>query len=133
MSKKNTQSSCLYCKIDFLYDKYASRGKYCSNRCQIRFQRATKIASGKAGWAMLKTHILEESDGSCEICGTSEWLGKKILLIIDHIDGNSDNNNVSNLRAICSNCDATLDTYKAKNIGNGRHSRMNRYHSGKSF
>lgn len=54
------------------------------------------------------------------MCGTSSWLGKPIKLVCDHIDGDPYNNSLDNLRAICSNCDATLPTYKALNKGNGR-------------
>lgn len=36
-------------------------------------------------------------------------------LILDHINGNNKDNRLENLRIVCSNCDATLDTYKDKN------------------
>ena len=42
---------------------------------------------------------------------------------MDHIDGNSENNRLDNLRLICSNCDMQLPTYKAKNKGKGRKDR----------
>lgn len=52
---------------------------------------------------------------------------------MDHIDGNSENNDLDNLRLICCNCDAQTSTYKAKNIGKGRHYRRQRYAEGKSY
>ena len=52
---------------------------------------------------------------------------------MDHIDGNSDNNILSNLRLVCGNCDMQLPTYKSKNKGNGRYYRRLRYKNKKSF
>jgi hypothetical protein len=39
-------------------------------------------------------------------------------LILDHIDGDRQNNELSNLRIVCPNCNATLDTHCAKNKRN---------------
>lgn len=63
----------------------------------------------------------------------SEWNLKEIPLIMDHIDGNSYNSSLKNLRFICPNCDALLPTYKGRNKGNGRYSRRKRYKEGKSY
>jgi hypothetical protein len=52
---------------------------------------------------------------------------------MDHIDGNSENNHLSNLRLVCGNCDMLLPTYKSKNKGNGRAYRRERYANGKSY
>ena len=49
------------------------------------------------------------------ICGQTEWMGKPIPLVLDHIDGNSDNFKLTNLRLVCGNCDMQLPTYKSKN------------------
>ena len=93
---------------------------YCSNTCQAIYQRDEKIANGKAGWKTLRSYVLARDNHSCTICGTSEWLGRPLTLIVDHIDGNSDDNSLTNLRTVCPNCDSQLPTYKAKNKGKGR-------------
>jgi leucyl aminopeptidase len=52
----------------------------------------------------------------CEICSQGEnWKGKKMSLILDHIDGDHYNNELNNLRIVCPNCNATLDTHCGKN------------------
>lgn len=52
----------------------------------------------------------------CELCGqTEEWQGKHMSLIIDHINGKNDDHRLENLRIVCPNCDATLNTFAGKN------------------
>ncbi len=48
----------------------------------------------------------------CELCGqTEEWRGNRMSLILDHINGVSNDNRFENLRIVCPNCNATLDTH----------------------
>jgi len=55
----------------------------------------------------------------CEKCGQDEmWNNEKISLILDHISGINDDNRLGNLRILCPNCNATLDTNGGKNIKN---------------
>ena len=71
-----------------------------------------------------KKYFLEEQNHKCAICGCSDnWNGKELVFVLDHIDGNSDNNNRDNLRLVCHNCDAQLPTYKSKNKNSTRTSR----------
>ena len=52
----------------------------------------------------------------CELCGQGEeWKGKKMSLILDHINGVHDDNRLINLRIVCPNCNATLETHAGKN------------------
>ena len=52
----------------------------------------------------------------CEICGQDElWQGKKMSLILDHINGVPNDNRLENLRIVCPNCNATLDTHCGRN------------------
>lgn len=52
----------------------------------------------------------------CSSCGLSDWLGKPITLEVDHIDGNSKNNQLDNLRLLCLNCHSQTDTFRGRNI-----------------
>ena len=52
----------------------------------------------------------------CEECGISEWNGKPIACELDHINGNSNEHILENLRVLCPNCHSQTDTFRAKNI-----------------
>jgi hypothetical protein len=53
----------------------------------------------------------------CEMCGQGEsWQGRQMSLILDHINGVATDNRLPNLRIVCPNCAATLDTHCGKNL-----------------
>lgn len=48
----------------------------------------------------------------CEKCGQGEeWKGEYMSLILDHINGDTKDNRIENLRILCPNCNATLPTH----------------------
>jgi hypothetical protein len=125
-----SNGSCLYCGKEC--------GKtFCNSKCMADLKwkqlKEEMEASGRARAKHTAKRYLLEKEPKCKICGISEWCDKKLPLILDHIDGNSDNWNLDNLRLVCSNCDSLLPTYKGKNKGKGRYSRKMRYREGKSF
>lgn len=130
---KGHLGNCNYC------GKKLSRGckQYCNNQCQqdyiweARKKEIEKTGVENSSWCA-KRYLLE-NDRKCSICNETRWMNQPIPLILDHIDENSDNNKIENLRLVCGNCDMQLPTYKAKNTGSGRHYRRIRYKEGKSY
>ena len=115
---------------------------YCSTKCQQAFLQTKRDArileSGCVtphlkNAAAIKRFLIRVKPNGCEICNLTKWQGKPAPLVMDHIDGNSDNWKLDNLRLVCGNCDMQLPTYKSKNKGRGRHSRRQRYAEGKSY
>ena len=63
----------------------------------------------------LKSRLYKEGlkERKCQMCGQDEnWNGKHMSLIIDRIHND---NRLENLRILCPNCNATLDTHCGKN------------------
>lgn len=62
----------------------------------------------------LKERLYREGlkERRCEVCGQGElWQGRRMGLILDHVNGVRDDHRLANLRILCPNCAATLDTH----------------------
>ena len=118
LNRWKTEWYCRVCNI-----KLVRKRKYCdlhSRKGGFRtFEQLTHIPT-------IKRWLLEERGHRCESCNLTEWLGQQIVLTLDHIDGNSDNNQKENLRLICWNCHALTPTFGAKNIGRHPESKRNK-------
>lgn len=68
-----------------------------------------------------KRYLIHTKGHKCSICEITEWMGKPVPLVCDHISGDSTDNRIENFRLVCCNCDAQLPTFKSKNRGNGRY------------
>lgn len=51
----------------------------------------------------------------CEVCGIEEWNGTSLQMQLDHIDGNTYNHKLDNLRMICPNCHSQTVNFCGKN------------------
>ena len=68
---------------------------------------------------------------NCELCGQGEeWGGARMSLILDHVNGVPDDNRVENLRIVCPNCAATLETRASSGLGASTESPIPRSGSG---
>ena len=92
------------------------------------------VARPGSGSHYVRSHLLQEQDGRCAMCGLrGDWNGAPLSLVLDHIDGDSGNNRRENLRLVCPNCDSQLSTYESRNKGRGRAWRRQRYAEGRSY
>lgn len=101
--------------------------KFCSQTCRDEHTTEGRIRALREGERLtgiavrtLKQYVMKIQGPSCAICGTTEWCGQPVTLILDHIDGHAYNHVLSNMRLLCSNCDAQLPTYKSKNKNSDR-------------
>ena len=133
----NPEGNCLSCGV-----RVGVRRKYCTNQCQrdgenrVRLAIVAETGDLWQGWqteGRIRFFLLKTRPTQCAICGITDWVGQPTPLVMDHIDGNSNNWLVDNVRLICPNCDAQTSTYKGRNRGNGRHNRRERYHAVKSY
>lgn len=131
---KTKYKNCIHCNGTLKSGKI-----YCSSECSTEH----KISISKTifdnnqpnnfGPRILKRCLIQNFGHKCSNCKNTEWMNKPIPLEIEHIDGNSQNNKKENLCLLCPNCHAQTSTYKAKNKGNGRAFRRQRYAEGKSY
>jgi hypothetical protein len=128
--KKYEIIKCVYCEKECnLFSK-----KYCSLDCQHKdlskkkyehfLNNNQEYCRENFNPRSFKKKFLEEQNHKCAICNMDdEWMGKILVFVLDHIDGDASNNNRNNLRLVCPNCDSQLSTFKSRNKNSARKNR----------
>lgn len=108
---------------------------YCSKKCHRINEKNTFISkwlnrevSGNTDSATnalssyVRSYMLEKSNCSCSICGWNKRhpIDNKPLVEIDHINGDSSNSFIENLRVLCPNCHSETPTFRARNKNSSR-------------
>jgi hypothetical protein len=110
-----------------------SRTGRCSD-CYSSFIRKNKISSWLDGkWRggtdtklsrTIRQYLLKEANYTCTRSGcgfnTPHPIDGESVLEVNHIDGNGANHKPSNLEVICPNHHALTESYRGRNVGNGR-------------
>ena len=107
------------------------RAGYDPRRPSQEVMRAARVRSGETSKANAKMRlcgdwdslsfglkrkrVLHEQDSCCLHCGLNEWRGQRLVIEIDHVDGDHDNDARENLRGLCPNCHSQTPTWKGRN------------------
>ena len=87
--------------------------KRLAEKAKLEFRKDNPLSSKVLRYNLTETFGFEKK---CACCGLSEWMGKPIPLEVHHKDGDSSNNEISNLEFLCLNCHALTDTFRGKGI-----------------
>jgi len=125
--KRGTTGRCLACHV-----KVKGKRKFCSGNCSSAHRTASTLetirTTGVAPHPVTAKKFLTAQHGyRCAQCETVDWQGKRLVLTLDHIDGNPYNNAIVNLRLLCPNCHSQTPSFTGRNRGKGRSARREAY------
>jgi hypothetical protein len=92
----------------------ATLGKYISTKHKRSLSDIMTKNSSYTNTSHLKERLYKEGlkKRECEWCGQGElWNGRKMALILDHINGDPTDHRKENLQILCPNCNATTKTF----------------------
>lgn len=122
--KRGTLINCNYCGVE------TKNYKFCSKKCStnyIKTQTFNRIENGDLSLyhVKYKEYLIFKHGNKCMECGWNKIniTTGLVPIQLEHIDGNSDNNELSNLKLLCPNCHSLTSTFGALNKGNGRKNR----------
>lgn len=124
-NKNNYNKKCLNCGKNIKYN-------FCNSSCYAEYNKKIlfeKIENNdishlteETARRNIKAYLIEKHGEKCMKCGWNERhpFTDKVPIQLNHIDGNSSNNKLTNVEIICPNCHSLTPTYGALNKGNGR-------------
>lgn len=66
---------------------------------------------------LISNNLLENK---CQLCNQlPEWQNENLVMVLDHINGVSNDNRLENLRLLCPNCNSQTLTFSGRNKRNG--------------
>lgn len=138
LDKNNSivESSCKQCSKVFEH-KSSSPRIFCSQKCLRQNEYERNVNSWLSGettgykgktkqlCAYVRKYLHETRGTACERCGWDERhpVDGAVLTEVEHIDGNAENNLLSNLKILCPNCHSMTPTFRARNKNSKRERR----------
>lgn len=109
------------CDIDNIDYSHIQLGKLCNQGKKFKKESIplenilTKNSTYSRGH--LKKRLINDNilENKCYICNMDPvWQNKKLVMVIDHINGISNDNRIENLRLVCPNCHSQTETFAGK-------------------
>ena len=108
--------------------------KFCSFSCQQGYHFRLRVQLLESGSyhcvqgpsPFLRRYLIRRFGEKCTSCGWAQRHQKtgKVPIEVEHIDGDWQNNKLSNLTLLCPNCHALTPTFRGLNRGRGRAYRL---------
>jgi hypothetical protein len=80
---------------------------------------AEELLSGRrpASRGQLKRRLLAEGlkGDRCERCGIDEWRGRRLSIVLHHVNGDPTDDRLHNLQLLCPNCHAQTPNFSGRN------------------
>ena len=118
LKEENTGNRCYRHLTDEEY------GRLRENRQIERNKKLLNADYSTLKFDSIRKRIKLEQNEACNKCGIDKWLGQKLTLELEHIDGNNKNNARENLEALCPNCHSLTETWRGRNNGKKKQDRV---------
>lgn len=108
-----------WCNPETRPDHSGTKNPHCGRKGknQLSGKDWSKVPFEELGIRKRREFLMNEADHSCTMCGFSQTRADgRVILQIDHVDGDNSNNARNNLRVLCPNCHA-VHSEKFMHIG----------------
>lgn len=111
----------------------SSQKKYCSLACQQDYQfkiRCLELEAGRykpsGSNRLIRRYLVLKFGEQCSQCNWNKRHARtgRVPVEVEHIDGDWQNNQLSNLTLLCPNCHSLTNTFRGLNRGKGRPHRL---------
>lgn len=99
------------------FSRACKEHKFKKERISTKIERILNGSGEPHNRDHLKKSIIKHGyiKNECNECGQKpEWYGRKLVLILDHINGIFNDNKIENLRLLCPNCNSQTETFAGR-------------------
>lgn len=99
------------------FDPNAARGRATTKRAKPLEEVMVANSTYRRGQLKDRLFAAGLKQRVCEPCGQGEiWNGRRMALVLDHINGVANDHRLQNLQIVCANCGATLEPHCGRNV-----------------